>query len=143
MGMLSMEIGNRVTEKDIRNFLDRNGYFGRSAQFEELELHAIERPGWLQVFRFKVKAKSSSDGALVLLFGAVRDDERFKLNEIRIFENINLRDRTLFQWSEGLMKPKYTSSNQTTTNKQYFKELAIFVVVLAAIFSVLAIYGIR
>jgi hypothetical protein len=59
--MVKKVFGNRVTEKDIRNWLDENGFFGNSAQLHDLELHALKRPGWLQVFRFDVLAKRRED----------------------------------------------------------------------------------
>ena len=45
-------IGNKSAEKDIRDWLAENGYLGKSAKFGEIELHAIKRPGWRQIFRF-------------------------------------------------------------------------------------------
>jgi hypothetical protein len=57
---MSLKFGNRVTEKDIRDWLDKNKFDGRSAEIAELELHAIKRPGWVQLYRFRLKAKSNS-----------------------------------------------------------------------------------
>ena len=48
---------NRVTEKDIRLWLDDNGFVGRTAKIEDLELYAIKRPGWAQVFDFKISCQ--------------------------------------------------------------------------------------
>ena len=136
-----MIISNKVAEKDIRTYLSSNGYFGRSAKFEELELHAIERPGWLQVFRFKVRAKNVDD-QWKLLFGAMKDDERFKLCEIELFENLNRRDHLLANWSEGLTKPKFQGDgNQEFTRTQYFRELAIFFAVIVVLIGVAAMLG--
>lgn len=53
-------IDNRVTEYDIRDWLNRNGFAGSTSRFEELELHALMRPGWLQVFRFSVWVRAST-----------------------------------------------------------------------------------
>lgn len=66
--------GNRVTEADIRAWLDNQGYHGRSAKFDEVELDAIRRPGWLQVYRFQCTVKSSSN-EWIQLWGVVKDDE--------------------------------------------------------------------
>ena len=54
---MPISIGNRVTEKDIRDWLDANGFVGRTAKINDLELHAIERPGWVQVFEFQMRSK--------------------------------------------------------------------------------------
>ncbi len=48
-------IANKCTEKDLRDYLSQNGYFGRSAKFLKLDLAAIERPGWVQVYKFHVR----------------------------------------------------------------------------------------
>ena len=100
-------IGNRVTEKDVRNWLNQHGYFGRSAIFYELELHAIKRPGWLQIFRFHAKTKKE-DGEWCELFGAVRDDERERTLEQRtqvaVFDSAQSRQQQLDDWSEDLIQ---------------------------------------
>ncbi len=52
---------------------------GRSADVLQLDLKAIERPGWVQVFEFRVHAKKQDDegdGTWELLRGVVRSDER-------------------------------------------------------------------
>lgn len=99
-------IKNRVTEKDIREWLNREGYFGSSARFEEIELHAIERPGWLQIFRFTVEAKSKA-GQWEKLFGVVRDDERKKRasqrTAIACFAQQDEQVAMLDEFSEGLL----------------------------------------
>ncbi len=138
-----MLIGNNVAEKDIREHLSANGYFGRTATFVEIELHAIQRPGWLQVFRFQVNAKSTDDH-WVKLFGAMRDDERFKKTEILFFSNNNKRDQVLKSWSKGLMQPKFRNGkHQEFSRAEYFSELLIFVLILTILIAILAFLGIR
>ena len=39
---MPLKLGNRVTEKDIRQWLDDNEFQGNSAQINDLELHAIK-----------------------------------------------------------------------------------------------------
>ena len=134
-------IGNKTAEKDIRDFLSENGYYGKSAKFTELEIHAIKRPGWLQVFRFTVEAKSVDD-EWVMLFGAMKDDERFKLNEIQLFENFNRRGHQLSTWSEGLLKPKYDGQRSGPISPaSYLKEAVILVLVIGALLLVLYLFG--
>ena len=77
---------NKFTEKDIRQWLSEHGYYGNSAKFVELDLHAIQRPGWLQVFRFQVEAKAAN-GGWETYFGAVRDDERTHETTIKTFRS--------------------------------------------------------
>jgi hypothetical protein len=52
-------LANKTAERDIRAYLSQSGFSGRTARFEELELAAIERPGWVQIFRFRVRARRS------------------------------------------------------------------------------------
>ena len=130
-------IGNKTAEKDIRDYLSEHGYFGNSARFSELEIHAIGRPGWLQVFRFGVEAKTEDDQWLTL-FGAMKDDERFKLHEIELFDNINRRDHLLKQWSEGLMQPRFKSEGDVSFGPwRYAREFLILSAVFVFLFYLL------
>ena len=108
-----MAIGNRVTEKDLRDWLANEGFSGRSAKIEELELHAIQRPGWLQVFRFSIQVKVSAadedhpagDSGWLQRFGVIVDDERRKRNKTQIwmFEDEFERQTLLDEVSEDLL----------------------------------------
>ncbi|EMI57307.1 hypothetical protein [Rhodopirellula sallentina] len=49
--------GDREMEMSIRSHLTQNGYFGHTAKFEAVRLVAVQRPGWLQIFRFEVTAR--------------------------------------------------------------------------------------
>ena len=93
---------NRTTERDLRDWLSGHGYYGSSTQFDEIELHAIQRPGWLQVFRFSVSAKTEQD-QWHELFGVVRDDERYRRLDVEIFQLEADRDEILTEWSTGLI----------------------------------------
>lgn len=109
---------NRVTEKDVRLWLDQNGFYGRSAQITDLELHAIERPGWRQIFRFTIKAKPKLDhgslgglgkqeGEKAIRHGIVLDDQRKRTadqqTQVFIFESIEERNRVLEERSAGML----------------------------------------
>lgn len=95
-------IRNKSTEIDIRRFLNTNGYYGDSAKFQEVELVAIARPGWIQVFRFQVNAKSSDDDQWRELYGIVRDDQRDSA-DVAIFESPEERDEGLKVSNAGLI----------------------------------------
>lgn len=107
--MLNDLVGNKTAEKDIRDWLSNNHWYGNGAKFIELELHAIQRPGWLQVFRFTAEAKSTS-GERQTLFGVLRDDERFKKIDVEVFDNQKLRDDLLKEWSACLISAGSTNS---------------------------------
>ena len=126
---MPISIGNRVTEKDIRDWLDANGHVGRSAKIDDLELHAIERPGWVQVFEFQVRSKtlsaqisdqhdkfeSESEPVWQDRFGVVLDDERKRTQALRtqiwVFEDRAGQQAKLESVSEGmLLRNSATSS---------------------------------
>ena len=98
-------IGNKSAEKDIRSLLTQQGYNGKSAEFAEIELHAIQRPGWLQVFRFEAHW-SNDNGDLKQLFGALRSDERYADAQFFVDERMDVRDEQLAIWALGLITQK-------------------------------------
>ena len=97
--------GNKSAEKDIRDWLSQNGYVGNSARFVEVELHAIQRPGWLQVFRFEATCNNVA-GDQVQFFGAMRSDERYGAPQIVVDQDLTVRDEQLAIWSDGLITHK-------------------------------------
>ena len=101
-------IGNKFLEHDLRAWLDANGRYGRSADLEELELAAVQRPGWVQVFRFRVRAKNRATGEWERLRGLARDDERVKKKRdrtrYRLVADDAEHDAAFAEWSEGLIK---------------------------------------
>ena len=98
-------IGNKVTEAEIRRWLVDQKYGARSATFDEVELVAIQRPGWVQVFRFQLTAKTP-DGRKVPLYGALRDDGRVG-GKFRVSESREERDNWLGEWS-GKLGPSHS-----------------------------------
>ena len=100
-------IGNKILEHDLRAWLDSAGHYGRSAELEELELAAVQRPGWVQVFRFRVRAKHKDSGEWRTLRGLCRDDERAKRKADRTSYRLTTSDEdhaaAFAEWSEGLI----------------------------------------
>ena len=95
-------IGNKASEKNIRDWLSENGFLGGSAKFTEIELHAIKRPGWLQIFRFEFSGLTN-DSERVKLYGAMRSDERYGKPAIVVFDDLADRGAQLDFWSDGLI----------------------------------------
>ena len=146
-----MRIGNRVTEKDLRQWLTAQGWSGRSAKIDHLDLHAIQPPGWIQVFRFKVAvvpaykeephendhapqhANDNKASTAQTFYGAVRDDERQKSSPttIWVFNDQQEQSEKLSELSEGLITLR---NGQTSAG--FFPLLIIFIglVVLVATF---------
>ena len=102
-------IGNKNAEKDIRDWLAEQNFCGKSAQFTEIELHAIKRPGWLQVFRFEVRARDEHD-EWHQFFGAMRADERYGDPQIILNTLLTERDAQLLKWSETLITRRIRKS---------------------------------
>lgn len=96
-------IGNKVAEKDLRTWLQANGYFGRSAEVRELELVAVRRPGWEQVFRFRVRAKRQDESSWDELSGLFRDDERKSRFEGRLTFSDADYAVAFAEWTEGMI----------------------------------------
>ena len=118
--MSSNVIRNRVTEKDVRAWMDKNGFYGGSAEIHRLELHAIERPGWLQIFSFEARVKSRKDSEHPWreLYGVVKDDERRRganKTKVELFGSIEQQTEKLEQWSQGLIAKKTNGDLSSTT----------------------------
>jgi len=109
--MLENAIRNRVTEKDVRSWMDQNGFYGSSADIRQLELHAVQRPGWLQIFSFqtRVKSRQQSDQPWQEMYGVVNDDERRRggaKTQVELFPTAQQQAAKLDQWSDGLIARK-------------------------------------
>ncbi len=110
--------GDREMEQSIRSHLSANGYFGGTAKFQSVRLAAVQRPGWLQVYRFEVTARvaepdeadvdhdrpaSTGQASYHHLFGLVREDARSSDTSIRVFRSGDERRELFTRWSEGLI----------------------------------------
>ena len=73
----------------------------------------MQRPGWLQIFRFEAQARlrpidAEEDGPeppaeYRRLYGIVRDDIRHGDSKIRVFEDERERRELFGRWSEDLI----------------------------------------
>ena len=146
---MPITIGNRVTEKDIRNWLDANGYVGRTARISDLELHAIERPGWVQVFEFHLRSylapnaeyrdedpDKESEPAWLERFGVVLDDERKRTQALRtqiwVFEDPEEQQAKLESVSQGMFK------RNSGTDSNALLWIAVTAILFAAIISLVS-----
>ncbi len=107
---------NRVTEKDIRDWLNVHGFVGRTAKIHDLDLYAIKRPGWVQVFEFRTSFRiDASDDQEIeadsdswhVRFGVVLDDERNRTQELRtqiwMFDTQSQQQLKLDDVSQGML----------------------------------------
>jgi hypothetical protein len=105
----SQWVGDRDLELLLRAKLSGRGYLGDSAQFHYMRLVAIQRPGWLQVFSFNVTTRKREGDESRLVFGLLRQDERYRKTEIELFENAADRHRLFSDWSKDLVVSRRTS----------------------------------
>ena len=104
--------GDHEMEVAIREKLSEEGFYGRTAKIEDLRLVAVQRPGWLQVFRFEVTARVAHkvrddepepDAEYRALMGLVREDARKNQVDIRLFDDSSARKALFAEWSEELI----------------------------------------
>ncbi len=105
--------GDREMELAIRKHLTKEGYYGNTAQLKNVRLVAVQRPGWLQVYRFEATVRvTPPDGSddqpdapaeYRDLYGLVREDVRKNRSDVRVFDLAGHRNRQFDQWSEGLI----------------------------------------
>jgi hypothetical protein len=105
--------GDRDMELAIRRHLVDRGFFGPTAKLTNVRLIAVQRPGWLQVYRFEVTARvrptETSDelpdakAEYCQLLGLVKDDIRYNIHTVKTFRNESERRETFAAWSEDLI----------------------------------------
>lgn len=105
--------GDRDMEIAIRKHLTANGFFGGTAKLRNVRLVAVQRPGWLQVFRFEAQVRvrpaddyddtADPEAEYQLLYGLVRDDIRRNVNSIRTFAREDQRKELFARWSKDLI----------------------------------------
>lgn len=103
--------GDKDMENAIRSHLTKEGYFGATVRLQNVRLVAVQRPGWVQVYRFEAEARVATlptddepDPAPEYhsLLGLVRDDGR-KGAEVRTFRDAEQRRELFRKWSDGLL----------------------------------------
>ncbi len=101
-------VGDRETERAIRDALTRLGLKGSSAKLSGVRLVAVKRPGWLQVFYFdaSVNLGSQEEPQPRTYFGLLRQDERYNRMEIRVLNSTAERRKLFQEWSDGLLQLK-------------------------------------
>ena len=135
-------IGNRVTEKDLRDWLTEQGFAGQFAKLNELELHAIEPPGWVQVFRFCVDMRSrgkEEPRPLETYWGIILDDERKSKPDrtiVQLFQKQQQQLRALNDLPENMIQ---APSRQTSSSDFRYATLMLSLLVLGCLGLALAV----
>lgn len=100
--------GDKKLTDAIRAELRRGGWAVHSAQIRDVRLAAIERPGWVQVYRFAVETTLQTENPhhrrAAVLLGLSRDDGRRSRIEVFLTEDEAAWRERLEQWSEGLIR---------------------------------------
>ena len=122
--------GDRELDIAIRRHLSDQGYQGGGAELQQVKLIAVQRPGWVQVYRFEAVARRQviddvedestsasppshpATSSSQLLYGLVRDDGRFGC-EVQTFIHPARRIELFKQWSEGLITLRGAFNTQT------------------------------
>lgn len=97
-----------AVEREISQWLAKEGYNLKDTVVADIQLRAIERPGWVQVFSFRVSQTADSKTEEIR-YGFLRSDERFGKSAIRVFSNSFERNHQLGIWSENLIRRRNDS----------------------------------
>jgi hypothetical protein len=106
MAALADWIGDRSLKDAIHAELRRQGYAVHAARIREVNLAAISRPGWVQVYRFEVESSRiapNEDRSTITLLGLSRNDGRKSRTEVLITTDEAAWRARLAEWSEGLL----------------------------------------
>lgn len=99
--------GDKRLAEAIRRELRRQSYAVNAAQIRDVRLAAIERPGWVQVYRFAVETTTNQENPHakrpVVLLGLSRDDGRKPRIEVLLTEDEAAWRERLDEWSDGLI----------------------------------------
>ena len=100
--------GDKRLDQAIRKELRRLGYGAYTAKTRDVRLAAIQRPGWVQVYRFGVETTADLDKGLeerrrVYLHGLSREDGRKSRIEVLLTEDEEVWRERFEQWSDGLI----------------------------------------
>ena len=105
--------GDHEMEMSIRRQLTSDGFYGDTATLRNVRLVAVQRPGWLQVFRFEATARvrpspqsddaPHGDAEYCELYGLVREDIRHNVSTVKVFQEPELRRELFACWSEDLI----------------------------------------
>lgn len=101
--------GDKRLDQAIRRQLRAEGLAASSARIRDVRLEAIQRPGWVQVYRFAVETHAVGDGSSddrreVVLLGLSRDDGREASIRVFLTEDEAAWRTRVEEWSDGLIR---------------------------------------
>ncbi len=98
----SSAVKNQSTEAEIKRWLATNQPNHVLTRIDDVELHAIQPPGWLQVYRFSA-ILVTDEGERQQLFGVIKSDDRLHEPIIQVFESWDERETILGDWSSSMI----------------------------------------
>ena len=96
--------GDVEMDRLIKKELVEKGYPISRTQLENIQLRAIQPPGWLQIYLFDIIVRPEEEGLdqSNRSYGIIKVDSR-KGHKVMIFNNINHRTGKFSEWSKGLI----------------------------------------
>ncbi|MEM6798935.1 MAG: hypothetical protein AAF589_05425 [Planctomycetota bacterium] len=95
--------GDELLTRAIRRELRQQKLAVHAAKIRDVRLVAIERPGWVQVRRFRVET-TDGDRLPIVLQGLARDDGRKQGIDVLLTTSSAELKARLDAWSEGLIR---------------------------------------
>ncbi|WP_237226627.1 hypothetical protein [Rubinisphaera sp. JC750] len=124
------KLPNGGIERQIRSFLKEKGYGRSRYDLREVDLVAVERPGWRQIFRFELDLRPPHSDP-VHKIGIAFDDHRSHC-EIQLLDSESDYRRVFGEWSEGMIVKRFS------TNEYYpVRSLLGLCAIIAAVLAVL------
>ncbi len=110
--------GDKSLTDAIRAQLRRCGYAVHASRTRDVHLAAVERPGWVQVWTFRVETHRMSESPNaqgsnarerqarepVLLYGVSLNDGRKTGTKVVLTEDEPSRRQQLEEWAEGMLR---------------------------------------
>jgi len=103
------KLPNGGIERQIRRFMKDKGYGASRYDLRELDLVAVERPGWKQIFRFELDLRPPH-GDPVHKIGIAYDDHRSHC-EIQLLDNESEYRQRLSEWGEGMILKRFSTND--------------------------------
>jgi len=101
------KLPNGGIEREIKRHLHKKGYQQGDYQLQGMELIAIERPGWKQIFEFLLVTRTPS-GERIFQKGLIFDDHR-RGSRIQLTKNEAEFQQLFQEWSEGMIRRRVSA----------------------------------
>lgn len=99
------KLPNGGIEREIHQHLKQQGWKRKQYQLRGIELIAVERPGWKQIFQFELAVQTADQQAAwngKHVQGLIRDDHR-QGSELRLLADASEREAVLQVWGAGMI----------------------------------------